>query len=166
MANSTAVATKDLPAPQYAFARLVTAYEALERPQRLQDLRSRWEEYLVAHQRVWNKCEGQFRTAKAWPPIQSEFAHRRNRDRALIYLQQARHADEHGIQPITKSRPGGFAVGGRGTIRSMRIDDAGRLVEFDASPGITLTIESAQVIPIAVTNRGVTYQPPAGSSLL
>lgn len=148
-----------LPAPQYAFSRLVEHFQAMKESSTFQELADRWDDYLTAHQRVWNKCEAQYRTTSAWVPIRARFKQRRDSDRTLIYLQQARHADEHGIAANSQAGGGAIFIGGNGHIQELRIE-AGRITKFVGDPTIKVGFSPRTVVAKPVVNRGVTYHPP------
>lgn len=60
----------------------------------LQDAR---EDFLVYRQRTWNRCLAYYEGKPFWSGLKPKFAAQRANDPLLAYIQQALHADEHGI---------------------------------------------------------------------
>lgn len=148
-----------LPAPRYALRQAQVKFDAMQYVGDFDSLVQLWEEFLVAHQRVWNKAERQYRTSPFWGPIRQKYGSERDTSPLLVYLQQARHADEHGIAPISRPSMTGLSIQGSpgGRLYGLKIDVTG--VHLDATPQITVTL-AMTVVAQPVVNRGVRYDPP------
>jgi len=85
-------------------------------------------------------------------------------DPLLLYLHEARHADEHGLEAISEGVLGAVRIGvgsGPKYIHKMRIENGLINIEgwHDGGP-IKSDFVSAHLKLNAVENRGVVYQPP------
>lgn len=79
---------------------------------------------------------------RGWPAINSEISHLRKTDPVLVYIQQARHADEHSIQDVATDW------------------DAQLVVEKQDDGSMRASWKKWDRPLLPVTNRGVTYNPP------
>lgn len=158
-------------AVEKAGKRLRSAKEALERISRspnFAEFERAWTDLLIhlnsMHQ-IFFVGSANLPKSDAWcAKIKGE----RRSDPLLQYLQQARNADEHGIEPLAKLEPGGMFIGGPGEsfhLRSLRaVPDGlgGMRVEVETGAGQKPTIgfraPYASLVP--VTNRKVRYDPP------
>ena len=145
--------------PKTAYQNAKNNLQAMRDAEQLDDLALAWELFLIYHQRAWNKCEAHYTGKAFWGPLRPKYSSRRKHDPILIYVHQARHVDEHGIQPITQSQPAMTVVSGGVLTGGTKITGGG---EYTLGPGSTATIQvmPATVLSTPVTNKGVTYQPP------
>jgi len=106
------------------------------------DHEAAWREVLHRVERIYSKTKAASAGKPDWPAINSEISHLRKTDPLLVYVQQARHADEHSIQHVATDW------------------DAQLSVERVADGSIRVSWKpwDRQLLP--VTNRGVTYNPP------
>ena len=145
--------------PRIAYQSTRNYLQAMRDAEQLDDLALAWELFLVFHQRVWNKCEAHYKGSKFWGPLQPKYSARRKHDPILIYVHQARHVDEHGIQPIAQVQHASTAVSSGALTSGTSITGGG---EYKLGLGSTATIKviPANVRSNAVTNHGRTYAPP------
>jgi len=107
-----------------------------------EEYESAWRELLRRLERVWSKTEAAMAAMPGWQKVRSEVAHLRRADPLLLYLQQARNADEHSIAPLA--------------------------MEWDANLTSVVTPEGQLQLSwvpwdrplLPVKNRGVLYTPP------
>ncbi len=83
----------------------------MERASDLEALRDAWEDFLIYHQRTWNRCEAYYKGKPFWGPLLPKYSARRSNDSLLRYLHQARHADEHGIDLSYLVQSGSTTIG-------------------------------------------------------
>ncbi len=125
----------------------------------LDDLAHCWELFLIFHQRTWNKCEAQYKGQAFWGPLLPKYSARRKHSECLIYVHQARHVDEHGIQAIAQVQPGSTNVYAGVLTGGTQITGGGT---YALGPGSTSAIKvtPANVQVVRVTNYGQNYDPP------
>ena len=132
------------------------------------DFESAWTDFLIALNSVHSMLE---QGAKVSERSKGWYANRkgeRKGDPLLAYLHQARNADEHGIEAVTKEVPGGIAIGGPGESftfnMSSRKDRGGGGMDIQVFPHGGRLPKVWTVDPeiqlVAVRNRGVSYPPP------
>lgn len=129
--------------------------------------KSAWSDLLIRLQRVYNRLAAaapETGSANAW---WGRKKHERENDELLMYLHQARHAEEHGLDEIVGTRPpslginpgpGGVSFGPGGTTFS--VGPEGATVVGDWSGSLKLTYNPPALILVPVTNRNVVYNPP------
>jgi hypothetical protein len=125
----------------------------------LNDMAEAWELFLIYHHRTWSRCLAYYREKNYWSSLQPKYADRRATDPVLIYIHQARHADEHGLLPVTQIRAG-YTTVSRGVLEGGSVIVGGGPSYL--APGSTAKVE---ITPTTVTagsviNRGQTYVPP------
>ncbi len=151
--------------PRIAYQNTQNWLVAMRDSEQLDDLALAWESFLIYHQRTWRKCAAHYKEKEFWGSLQSKYSTRRKTDLTLIYVHQARNAEEHGIQPIVQVQLGSTKVSSGTLTGGTSITGGG---DYTLGRDSTATIE---VIPTAVLsnpveNRGITYHPPTlqGSS--
>ncbi len=89
------------------------------------------------------------------------------KDALLLYLNQARNADEHGIEPIAKHEPGHLSVGAPGEsvhARKLIIRDGtmiGDFINVDGKPPtVTQVPARAVLVTVKDTRFNTTFDPP------
>lgn len=86
----------------------------------------------------------------------------RSRDQLLVYLKQARNADNHSIADVSKKSPGSFSInpatGNSLTLDLLTISDG--KVTILSSKDLKIDIIPDSIEVITITNRGVAYPPP------
>lgn len=145
--------------PRIAYQHVINNLQEMRAAKQLDDLALAWELFLIFHQRTWNKCEAHYKGSAFWGPLQPKYSTRRKQEPVLIYVHQARHVDEHGVQPIVQVLHGRTVVS-RGTLTGgTNITGGG---DYNLGLGSTSVIEvmPSAVLSNAVTNHGRTYQPP------
>jgi hypothetical protein len=122
-----------------------------------------WREFLRRLERIWNKSEAHYRRSPKWNGWKGKFEALRREDELLLYLYQARGAEEHSVAELVQHEPGSLAIkaGPSGSVHIRRMQMAGNRIELEVlgePPVIELTPSRVKLLP--VTNRGRTYSPP------
>ena len=100
-----------------------------------------WREFLRRVERIYGKTRAASRNLPQWQPINSRVHQLREKDPLLLYVRQARNADEHTIQDVASDwQPEPYAV---------PIGDGAVEVHFKHG--------DRPLLPVTV--RGVTYEP-------
>jgi len=145
--------------PRISFERTREAFQEMETAVDLETLQDAWEDFLIYHQRTWNRCSAYYKGKPFWGPLEPKYATQRTQDQLLKYVQQARHADEHGIAPSSQLQSG-FSTLSPGTYTGgTSISGGGPFVLGAGSTG-RVSVHPASVRTQAVVNRGVEYHPP------
>lgn len=145
--------------PRIAYKKSQESLQEMRDSVQLGDLAHAWELFLIFHQRTWNKCEVHYKGTEFWGRLLPKYSAMRKQNPVLVYVHQARHADEHGIQPIAHHQAASTTIGNGVLTGGTKITGGGIAV---IGPGSTaeLTINPATVLANPVTNRGQTYPPP------
>ncbi len=139
---------KAFDAAQVELDRAHQAIDELIASKHLVEVQRRWSEFLDCFARVYNKLEIAVGKGNArWAVIARERRH----DELLQYLEQARHANAHGIEPVTLAHPGKIQPVGA---KLMNPDKA------NAGVIVTFEVTDPHVKLVDVTNRGRTYAVP------
>lgn len=130
----------------------------------LDELDMFWKNYLTHLDRVWNKAKANFSRSPKWSNWQSPYVKARNKDPLILYLMQARNADEHTTDEITEKREGFMAINPADPkqgihIKNMRTDARGE-IHIETTHPIVFEFEPSRVAMIAFENRKVIYNPP------
>jgi hypothetical protein len=132
----------------------------------LEESKEVWSEYLTEHQRCLNRLGNAMETVEERGWFERLTAERRN-DPLLKYIEQARHADEHGRQEIAEMSPGGLGIGvGGGSVFIEQLEiRGGKLVQlrgWQGRPGSPIKVEAltARLELKPVVNRGMTFVVP------
>lgn len=129
----------------------------------IDEFETEWRGYLNAIEKLWQKAERccqPFRST--FQPWQGTFHRLRKKDMLLRYLKQARDADNHSIQDVTRIEPGKrgyrFANPKGGYIKHMEIRN-GEVVHYEGDP---MVVEETPPHPVAipVKNNGEWFNPP------
>jgi hypothetical protein len=145
--------------------RASVAVESLQRAQNHEEAETAWTNFLIAAAGVYGKLEKGVDAAGPSKGWFDKIKNQRSTDPLLRYMEQARNADEHGIEPVAKRNPGGMGIGGRGAIRLGGVigGPSGKMnlraTSLDGQP-IAVTVYGPHLELAAVTNRKVTYQVP------
>jgi hypothetical protein len=120
-----------------------------------------WQTFLDKLEKVWVKAERECQHIRnRFEPWQAAFKELRKTDPVLRYLHQARHADQHSIQPTACESLFGFR---------MEIPPGGTVdVEIDKEKGQLRVHGACQIKAVSgsrhmlvpITNRGTQYNPP------
>lgn len=132
---------------------------------KVEDAEMHWTDFLSRLGRIYNKLaaatKGNPKSAP-WFGIQCNF---RSADPLLLYLHQARHCHEHSIEAVVEAEPGSatFASDNGGEVQNLRADLDGLRGRIRLIPGTSGRVSGhlPRLILVPVTNRGVTYDPPA-----
>jgi hypothetical protein len=78
------------------------ALETMKSATSLPDMREAWQTFIDRLEKIWVKVERECQPVRStFQPWQGEHKRMRDSDPLLVYLHQARHADQHSIQPGT-----------------------------------------------------------------
>lgn len=150
-------------APWKALKRAEDALKRLQEEHNLEIKAENWQDFLIHLERTWNKTGAYFSRSPKWSGWSSEYEHLRKKDALLSYLRHARNADEHRDDAITQPKQSGLAFNGmfgRGLfIDHMKIED-GNIVRLETKSPLVVKVVNGNVVPLAVTDRSVTYQVP------
>lgn len=145
-----------------ALDRVKVQFDLLRSSKTLAEFEENWREYLQRLERVWHKANDQYRRSPSWRGWMGKYKTLRDQDPLLRYLTNARNADEHSIQDITKQLPGGVGIrpaeGNVLIVKEMRIEN-GKWWINSPSP-ITIVFSPAKTRLLPVENRGVRYPVP------
>ena len=125
----------------------------------IEDLAHAWELFLIYHQRTWNKAEGYYKGQPYWKKLLPKYASERKNDPVLVYVQQARHVDEHGLDSITQVQQSSTTVLG-GTAMGGSVITGGQAPQLAAGSTLQYRINPATILSKPVVNRQVTFPPP------
>lgn len=135
----------------------------MRRAKSLEDFETEWRAYLNCIEKLWQKVERCCQHIRStFEPWQGSYHRLRKKDMLLRYLKQARDADNHSIQDVTKIQPGSrgyrFLNPNGGYIKRMEIRD-GEVVHYEGDPMI---VEETPPQPVAVPvkNNGEWFNPP------
>ena len=93
--------------PRRELAAAAKAIAGMRVAKSLDEFELEWRAYLNCIEKVWQKIENSCQHVKlTFQPWQGKFHRLRKKDMLLRYLKQARDADNHSIQDITKLQPG------------------------------------------------------------
>jgi hypothetical protein len=145
--------------PRSSYERVQESFREMEGAEDLEALRDAWEDFLVYHQRTWNKCKAYYAGNPFWGPLLPKYSAQRSNEPLLQYVEQARHADEHGIDPSSQVQLGSTIVGPGTYTVGTTIVGGGPSVLGPGSTG-SVTVNPATVTTRSVKNRGVTFDPP------
>lgn len=126
-----------------------------------EDFSHAWQTFLERLEKIWVKVERECQHVQnLFQPWQGRFTSLRRNDPLLCYLYQARHADQHSIQPTAANSFGGI---------QLKIPPLGEVeIKIDHQTGRLLVngaiIEACALPPelllLPIENRGVKYSPP------
>ncbi|TAM14255.1 MAG: hypothetical protein EPN56_11750 [Rhodanobacter sp.] len=122
-----------------------------------------WRTFLNCLEKAWVKTERACQPfAATFQPWQGQFHHMRKKDMLLRYLKQARDADNHSVQDITKIAPGSvgyhFVNPAGGYIKEMRVVNG--LVEHYEGDPMVAEVRPPHPVAVRVKNNGEWYDPP------
>jgi hypothetical protein len=149
--------------PRLEIAAAAKAITGMRTAKSLDEFEVEWRSYLNCLEKSWQKTEQSCQHVKStFQPWQGKFHRLRKKDMLLRYLKQARDADNHSIQDVTKLKPGSrgykFASGKGGHIKHMVISD-GELVHYEGDPMIVEETPAHPVV-VPVKNNGEWFNPP------
>ncbi|MBR7961269.1 hypothetical protein KDW41_12515 [Burkholderia vietnamiensis] len=129
------------------------------------DLERAWIDLLGYLTKVWNKTEASLKGDPKFynSPITKRVKDDRSHDPLMVYLVQARNADEHGVEALTEHHPGAIAInalerGGGLYIRSLEIKNG--QIRLDAPGGARIEHRPPRTEAVDVVNRNVRYSVP------
>lgn len=149
--------------PRLELAAAAKAIAEMRNGKSLDEFETEWRAYLNAIEKLWQKIERCCQHVRgAFEPWQGTYHRLRKKDMLLRYLKQARDADNHSVQDVTKIQPGRrgyrFVNPRGGYIKHMEIRN-GEVVHYEGDPMI---VEETPPHPVAVPvkNNGEWFNPP------
>jgi hypothetical protein len=137
------------------------AVEGMRAADSFEDYISAWQTFLDRLEKVWVKVERECQPHRpAFEPWQAAAKKLRRDDALLAYLHQARHADQHTIQPTAADVLGGFQVKiPPGHTIEMSIDKAAGTITLRGLTEAAVLLGPCRIL-LPFQNRGVVYTPP------
>lgn len=126
-----------------------------------EDFSHAWQTYLERLEKIWVKVERECQHVKSlFQPWQGKYASLRRNDPLLSYLYQARHADQHSIQPTAANSFGGLQlkIPPLGEVE-IKVDHRTGQLQVIGAVLETCTLPPALLL-LPIENRGVKYSPP------
>jgi hypothetical protein len=145
--------------PRNSFERAREAFQEMESASDLETLQDAWEDFLIYHQRTWNRCLACYKGKPFWGPLEPKFAAQRANDPLLQYIRQARHTEEHGIE-LSSQVQSGFTTLSPGTYTGGTTISGGGSYVLGAGSTGRVSVHPTSVRTQPVVNRGVEYLPP------
>ena len=139
------------------------AIDAMRQAKSLEEFESEWRRFLNCLEKVWIKVERSCQAQKKrFAPWQGKYHRLRKKDMLLRYLKQARDADNHTIQDVTKIQPGSRSINfvntQGGYIKHLEIS-GGEILAYEGDPIIVQDIPSS-LVAVAVKNNSEWFNPP------
>lgn len=149
--------------PRLELAAAEKAIKGMRNAKSSDDFETDWRSYLNSIEKLWQKVERCCQHVRGkFEPWQGIYKNLRKKDMLLRYLKQARDADNHSIQDVTKIQPGHrgyrFVNPTGGYIKHMQIRN-GEVVHYEGDPMI-MKETPPQVVAVAVKNNGEWFNPP------
>jgi hypothetical protein len=136
--------------------------ENLKASKSIDEAEEHWKAFLSRLERVWYKCEAHFRRSPKWNGWKGKYERARKQDSLLVYLINARGAEEHTVEDIVNKQSGSFSIGpgptGSALIQRLAFTQEG--IKFDGKGSLAITFTPARLTLLPVTNRGRTYPVP------
>ena len=86
------------------------AMESMSNAKALDEFEEGWKEFLRRIERTWNKMHSHFGKSPKWTGWQSKYESLRKNDQLLSYLVNARGAEEHTVDAVVSTTPGGITI--------------------------------------------------------
>lgn len=157
------MANDPLKQPRLELAAAAKALADMRRAKSMDEFEMGWRTCLNHLEKAWQKTERCcLHVRSQFEPWQGRFHKLRRKDMLLRYLKQARDADNHSVQDVTKLQPGSrgykFLNPRGGYIKRMEIRN-GEVVHYEGDP---MVVEETLPHPIAlpVKNNGEWFNPP------
>ena len=145
---------------------LVKARQAIDRmksAESLDDFEEDWKEFLRRLERCFNKIQAHYKKSPKWGGWFGRFSKTISNDELLVYLRNARGADEHSVEEIvgrSSSRIGlNPAVGDTIVIKNM-VRRGGVIQSMEAPLGVSITFYPEKIKLLPITNRNALYPVP------
>lgn len=137
--------------------------EAMNNASSLEDFEETWKQYLFRLERVWSKSKDRYKRYPKWSGWSAPYSTARKNDPLLVYLRNARNADEHTEQEIADKLPSGIGIGasdgGALYIEELAII-GGRITELKGSSNMKVEFVPGRLRLRDVTNKGILYLVP------
>jgi len=121
-----------------------------------------WKEFLRRIGRTWNKIQSHYGKSPKWTGWQSRYESLRKKDQLLSYLVNARGAEEHTVDAVVSTTPGGITInpaeGNFMHIESLSFDNG--VLNVKSPQKLKVGFLSAKTELLPVVNRGRRYEVP------
>jgi hypothetical protein len=135
---------------------------AMEKSSNLDDFEENWKSYLHRIERCFNKAVSHYKKSPKWDSWCGHYKRLRAGDHLLAYLINARGADEHSVEEITKRQGGGVGVNpASGDVLVLRnVSINGGSLSFETDQPIQMSFYPQKMALLPVKNRGRVYPVP------
>jgi hypothetical protein len=138
------------------------AIEGMSKSKKLEDFEEHWKMFLNRLERVWNKASNFYKDSPKWNGWKGKYENARNKDPLLLYLKNARGADEHTINEILSREPSKIGIragnGKTGYIKKAIFNKGN--IYLESPHNIRIDFIPARIMLLPIVNRGVTYNVP------
>jgi hypothetical protein len=137
------------------------ALEGMRAAKSLEEFAISWRGFLDRLEKSWVKAERECQAFRnLFEPWQGAFKNLRRNDELLRYLYQARHADQHSIQPMTRELIAQLQllIPPLGTVE-LRLDEEKQTVTVIGECQFGLTRGPGYLL-LPIENKGVSFAPP------
>jgi hypothetical protein len=155
---------KPIDKPWEQLEKAASFIEAMKSSKSLPEYEQNWKEFLHNLERAWNKLTSHLKRSpkyQGWNE-RGRTEKIRRQDPLLCYLVNARGADEHSVEDITRSEPGGIGINpasGRALhINKLEMKNSRMTIDSDQPIKIVFVPGKIRLLPVA--NRGRTYPTP------
>jgi len=149
--------------PRIELAKAKTCIEGMRNSRSLDQFEEQWKSLLHRLERIWNKTSHYYGKSPKWNGWKGKYEQLRKKDPLLIYLVNARGADEHTVNEILSREPGGIGInpaeGNSLYIERMSINRG--QISIKSPQKIRIDFIPAKTKLLPVVNRGRTYPVPA-----
>lgn len=149
--------------PGHELELAIQAYNAMLHATVLDEVEVQWKICIHHLERVWNKLQALYKRDPQWHHWSGRIAKDRRTDPLLIYLINARGADEHTVGYISGRHAASFRINLEPNksilIEELIIKDGS--VQYRGLGELEVEFVPEYIVPIPVINRGRTYHPPA-----
>ena len=148
--------------PRIELKRARSAMESMRHAQALGEFEEGWKEFLRRIERTWNKMQSHYGKSPKWTGWQSKYESLRKKDQLLSYLVNARGAEEHTVDSVVSTTPGGVTInpasGNFMHIESLSLNNG--ILRVKSPQEIKISFISAKTELLPVVNRGRRYEVP------
>ena len=138
------------------------AMDSMRDAETLNEFEEGWKEFLRRIERTWNKMQSHYGKSPKWTGWQSKYESLRKKDQLLSYLVNARGAEEHTVDAVVSTNPGGITIdpaeGNFMHIESLSLNNGVLKVKSPQKLKIDFILAAIELLP--VVNRGRRYEVP------
>lgn len=148
--------------PRIELAKAKASIEGMRDAKSLDEFEEHWKTFLNVLERVWNKASHHYSKSPKWNGWKGKYEQLRKKDPLLVYLINARGADEHTVNEIVSREPGGIGInpaeGNSLYIEEMTINKG--TISIKSPQKIRVDFIPARTTLLPVVNRGQTFPIP------